>query len=372
MKSIGIILIIFCFIKPVSSLSQTGQIKGSILDAKTNKPLAFANVFLNKTTIGAVTDSSGHFLIAHVPVGRYEIVGSFIGYIPFRDTLEIKDRALLSVDVKLSSEAKKLDEVIVAVKKDKEWERNLKKFNLVFLGIGKDAKSCRIVNPWVLDLTYANGLDGKILKAKASQPLEIENLYLGYRLVFYLKDFTARGGTYATVNYAIVGDQRFEAINTADSTLARQWANRRMETYLGSHRHLFKAIIDHRLREEGFDLFIESEGSKNVYDPKSVPTTSLIKLDPSKIKVKTYSAGLYKVELAMTEVHYRRKYLNEGTLYPTYDLEVSQLNPKNGFLIINSNGIVINSLDLTVSGVMFEKRVASHLPYDYRPAINLK
>ncbi len=332
--------------------------------------MAFANVFLNKTTIGAVADSSGHFLIRHVPIGAYEIIGSFIGYTSFRDTIEMKNGRLLEIEIKLKSEAKKLDEVTVAVKKDKEWEKNLKKFNRVFLGTGKEAKSCRIVNPYVLDLTYENRSEGKILKANASKPLEIENLYLGYRLIYYLKDFSAQGGTYATAAYSIVGDQRFDLIKTKDSTLIHQWLNRRLETYLGSHRHLFKAIIDHRLKEEGFDLFFESEIKKDVYNPKSVSSTKLNNLDPSKIKVSTLDGNRYRIELAMTEVHYKRKSLNEGSLYTTYDLEVSWLNPKNGFLIVDSNGIVINSLDLIVAGAMFEKRVASHLPHDYKPSIN--
>jgi hypothetical protein len=370
LKSIRIPLIFVCFFYPVILLSQVWQIKGSIFDASTKKPLAFANVFLNKTTLGTVADSSGHFLIRHVPAGNYEIIGSFIGYASFRDTIEIKNGKLLEIEIKLKSEAKKLDEIIVEVKKDKEWEKNLKKFNRVFLGTGKEAKSCRIVNSYVLDFIYENGSEGKVLKANASKPLEIENLYLGYWLIYYLQDFSAIAGTFATSAYSIIGDQRFEPIKTKDSTLIHQWLNRRMETYLGSHRHLFKAIIDHRLKEEGFDLFFESEVKRDVYIPKSVSTTKLINLDPSKIKVNTLGDGRYQIELGMTEVHYSRKSQNVGTLYTTYDLEVSWLNPKKGYLIVDSNGIVINSLDMIVAGAMFEKRVASHLPHDYKPTIN--
>jgi len=364
-------LILLSFFNPPNSSSQTDQIKGSIQDAKSNKSLAFANVFLNKTTIGVVADSSGHFQINNVPVGTYEIVGSFIGYVSFRNTIEIKEGKILYAEIKLTGEARKLDEVIVVVKKDKEWERNLQKFNRIFLGTGKEAKGCRIVNPWILDFNYENISGRKIFSAKAPQPLEIENLYLGYRLFYYLKDFSAQGGAYSTVAYSIFGDQRFEALKTNDTTIIKQWNNRRMETYVGSYRHLFKAIVDHRLKEEGFDLFFENETKKDVFNPKSASTTNSMALDPNKIKVSTLAEGHYKIELLKTEVHYKRRYISEGG-YTTYDLEVSLLNPKNGFLVVDSNGVVLNSADLVVSGAMFENRVASHLPNDFQPIFNVK
>jgi hypothetical protein len=57
------------------------MIKGVVQDAVTHAPLPFANVFLNNTTKGTVTDEKGEFLlkVLHEP-GSYELVVSYVGY----------------------------------------------------------------------------------------------------------------------------------------------------------------------------------------------------------------------------------------------------------------------------------------------------
>ncbi len=369
MKRLTILFSILIQISAGNQLrAQTGLISGTIRDAKTQKPLAFANIFMNKTTIGAVADESGTFTIHNVPVGTYEIVGSFIGYTSYRSNIEIKEGEVLHLDIKLNSEVKALAAVNVVAKTDKEWAKNLKKFKQVFLGERKEAKECRIVNPWVLDFENKKIKGKKQLTANASQPLEIENRYLGYRLFYYLRHFSSEGGIHSITGYSFLGDQRFEELISKDSSIVKQWKKNRMEAYLGSYRHLFEAILSHRVKDEGFDLFFESEVKKDVFNPKSIPTTALVSLDPSKMTVNRWGESQYYIQLMKTEVHYKRKRSSEESLLSAYNLEVSWLIPKNGFLIFDSNGIVLNSSDLAVSGAMFEKRAASHLPYDFQPA----
>lgn len=64
--------------------SLTQVIRGTLLDADTRKPLIGANVILlhYEPLTGTVTDAEGNFSIEKIPVGRYDIEITYIGYEP--------------------------------------------------------------------------------------------------------------------------------------------------------------------------------------------------------------------------------------------------------------------------------------------------
>ena len=74
----------------------TGKIKGLVLDKETNSPIIGANVFLESTTLGTVTDENGNYFIINVPPGVYTLRVSYIGY----STVIIKN---ISVSIDRSS-----------------------------------------------------------------------------------------------------------------------------------------------------------------------------------------------------------------------------------------------------------------------------
>lgn len=59
---------------------QNGIIKGSVVDALNNEPVPFANVLIQGSTIGAVTDFDGKYIMENVEVGLYNIEASYLGY----------------------------------------------------------------------------------------------------------------------------------------------------------------------------------------------------------------------------------------------------------------------------------------------------
>lgn len=81
-------LVVYAFllltIKSARSQSLTQVVKGAVFDKESEVPLEFATVVVLGTTpqIGVNTDSHGNFRIAGVPIGRYSIQVSFIGYEP--------------------------------------------------------------------------------------------------------------------------------------------------------------------------------------------------------------------------------------------------------------------------------------------------
>lgn len=64
----------------VSALAgTTGKLSGRVLDAK-KEPLPSANILLNGTTLGGVTDIDGYYAILNIPPGTYTVQARLVGY----------------------------------------------------------------------------------------------------------------------------------------------------------------------------------------------------------------------------------------------------------------------------------------------------
>ncbi|NOY76543.1 MAG: TonB-dependent receptor plug domain-containing protein, partial [Calditrichaeota bacterium] len=59
---------------------QTGKLVGKVFDVDSGDPLPYANVILEKTTIGAATDMNGEFFVINIPPGVYTVTASMLGY----------------------------------------------------------------------------------------------------------------------------------------------------------------------------------------------------------------------------------------------------------------------------------------------------
>lgn len=53
---------------------------GHVLDEKTGEHLPYVNVQIKGTTIGTVSDESGHYFLKDLPIGRQTVVFSYVGY----------------------------------------------------------------------------------------------------------------------------------------------------------------------------------------------------------------------------------------------------------------------------------------------------
>jgi TonB-linked SusC/RagA family outer membrane protein len=87
---------------------QKVQVKGTVTDASTGNPLPGANITVKGTIVGVLTDAAGTFNIDAVDANSVLIV-SFIGYL----TQELPLNGKTEVDVKLSIDVAKLEEVVV-------------------------------------------------------------------------------------------------------------------------------------------------------------------------------------------------------------------------------------------------------------------
>jgi outer membrane receptor for ferrienterochelin and colicin len=95
-------------------LAQSARITGRVVDAETNAPLAFVNVIVLNTEIGAATDLDGDFLITGLEPGFYRLMASFIGYeIGYSDEIEVNNSRNAYVTIPLAQKNIELGTVTV-------------------------------------------------------------------------------------------------------------------------------------------------------------------------------------------------------------------------------------------------------------------
>ena len=112
-----LLLIIGSFIK-----AQTGRLSGTVLDAKTGETLPGATVLIEGTTKGSSVDFDGKFVLNNVPIGKVNVVISYISYSTKKIT-DILINANEPVDINVLLEASTnndLQEVEVVVTLNKE------------------------------------------------------------------------------------------------------------------------------------------------------------------------------------------------------------------------------------------------------------
>ena len=97
----------------VLAQAQTGAIKGHVLSANNNSPLAGVNVGLEGTAIGAATDEEGQFTISDVPTGTYNLIISSVGYKNKQKEITVESGNTLSLDIQLATTTTALEELVV-------------------------------------------------------------------------------------------------------------------------------------------------------------------------------------------------------------------------------------------------------------------
>ena len=70
----------------------SGKIVGTVYDASQEAPLGFTNVVVQGTSLGAVSDENGRYIILDVSPGTYTLVCTYIGYSP----MEIQGLTVIS------------------------------------------------------------------------------------------------------------------------------------------------------------------------------------------------------------------------------------------------------------------------------------
>ena len=100
------------------------SISGFVRDDTSGEPISYANVFLSNSTLGAATNQDGYFVISNIPVGKYEVNATMIGYGIFKQNIELSEGQPIRLDIRLNEEIIQTTEVLVTAERQK-FERSM-------------------------------------------------------------------------------------------------------------------------------------------------------------------------------------------------------------------------------------------------------
>ncbi len=224
---------------------QKYQLTGSVVE-KGNTAIPGASVFIEGTTMGTQTDANGHYVLKNIPPGRHRLVASMVGYVPKMVLIDLPGKTL-ELTFSLEEDNKTLAEVRVVGTQDKTWEKQFRAFEKGFLGESYSKKEVYITNREVVD--FSENEDA--FTAKATQPLQIVNKTLGYKITYFMDNFEKTNSLTAYKGLA-----SFEKLVPEDARQERRWQRNRVEAYEGSMKHFLKALVENRLEEEGFNAYL--------------------------------------------------------------------------------------------------------------------
>jgi len=351
------ILILMATLLALTSFSQF-TVSGKVVDAETKEPLASASVFAQNTTKGTTTDKDGAFSL-YLDKGGYELVISFTGHVS--KSVLVQKWEGVPLQVELSKADLSMSEVVI--KSSNEVPDGLEKYGSFFLKnfIGETviSDSCILLNPQALKFLYYKKSDR--LKVLASEPLQIENKSLGYRLRYELDSFV----------YYYKNDINFYRgqclYSVMDGTAQEQavWKKNRKDAYEGSRLHFLRSYYDSTLKQEGFVVDILSSPGSNKFNRLANPyDTAYYYYDPAADELELYFPRM--ISVGYTKKAPEQKYREAFKVPETVTIQYSYITLQDG-IIVKPNGYFFDQKSWISQGYWSWKNLSDQLPYDYEP-----
>ncbi len=111
-KNIGVFILLFLFVLPLSVMAQSGTVQGVVLD-ESGEAIIGASVVIEGTSLGTVTEFDGSYTIEEVSVGEVSITVSYVGYEDKTQTITVVEGESVTLDFTIGEDVELLNEVVV-------------------------------------------------------------------------------------------------------------------------------------------------------------------------------------------------------------------------------------------------------------------
>ncbi|TAE14210.1 MAG: carboxypeptidase-like regulatory domain-containing protein [Bacteroidetes bacterium] len=272
-------LLIFIGYSGATTMAQI-RISGTVVDAANKGPVAAASVFISNTSKGTVTQKNGSFELVLTAAGSYDVVFQCIGYTTQVKSIMVK-ASIDSLFVQLQPAENQLQEVIVRSADANGWTKYGDFFLEQFIGKHPAAAYCKIKNKEAVKFTFSKSKN--TLTAFATEPLIIQNDYLGYTINYSLTLFEFN---YNTQVFLYQGYPLFQEQYKVSKRKREKQLQRRAEVYQGSLMHFMRSFYRNKLLENGFEVrqIITQKANVNT-QPTVANSTAVLGKMPDYLKV---------------------------------------------------------------------------------------
>ena len=121
------------------------HIAGHVLDAQTGEHLPYVNVQVEGTTLGCLTDESGHFYLKNLPEGELTLIFSMMGYESEKRTVTLHRDTLVEINVSIAETSFMIDNVVVTANKYETKQKEV-------------ATIVNVISPLIIESTTSNSM----------------------------------------------------------------------------------------------------------------------------------------------------------------------------------------------------------------------
>lgn len=101
------------------------SVRGVVTDAASGEPIGYATVRVNETKTAIMANEKGEFEFANLPVGRYTIEASFVGYMPMvLPEVLVSSSKDVTLEIALKEKVNTLNDVVIRPQVSKEMPLN--------------------------------------------------------------------------------------------------------------------------------------------------------------------------------------------------------------------------------------------------------
>ena len=200
-KILSIIVLSLLVSAGVSHAATTGKVQGTVRDAQTGEVLPGANVVIDGTQRGGVTDPDGFFVILLVDPGTYSMTASLVGYDSQRQTdIRVQVDLTTTVDFQIREAALELGEItVIAERPPVEPDKTTSKYIMS----AEDLEAVPIVRDMGQFIELQAGVsidaDGNELQIRGGDPDHVAYIVDGVRIAS-----SARSGIGRSLNKSAV------------------------------------------------------------------------------------------------------------------------------------------------------------------------
>ena len=107
------LLLFFVTAEASEAMMLQGTITGQVVGAENQQPMGGAQVLVEGTGVGALTNQSGEFTLTDVPAGEQTVAVQLLGYARATQTVQVASGETVSVNFEITRQALALDEMVV-------------------------------------------------------------------------------------------------------------------------------------------------------------------------------------------------------------------------------------------------------------------